>query len=58
MDDIIDVEFEEIEFDAEEMNDIYGDYIELCQALDAIMNDLPPNVQEKIWDLVYKRFEP
>lgn len=58
MDDIIDAEFEEVEIDTDELNDIYNDYIELCQTLDEIMNDLPPSVQEKIWDMVYKRFEP
>jgi len=45
-------------FTKKELLDIMDDYSELTQLLHNEMDNIPKNVQDKIWDKVYKRFEP
>ena len=42
----------------EEFVQINKDYFELVKTLHNLMDDLPENTKTKIWDMVYKRFEP
>lgn len=34
------------------------DFMELCDKLHNLMDDIPENVKNKIWDDVYKWYEP
>lgn len=42
----------------EELRAIKIDYFELCEMIHDRMDELPPKIQDDLWDYVYKRFEP
>ncbi len=41
-----------------ELLEIKDDYLELVKTLHNLMDSLSPDTRNKIWDMVYKRFEP
>jgi len=41
-----------------DLKEVYKDYMELVETLHNEMDNISKNVQTKIWDMVYKRFEP
>lgn len=40
------------------LNEIYENHFELCSKLNELMDNIPDKTRDKIWDLVYKHFEP
>jgi len=42
----------------DDKNDIVQTHVELCETIHNCWDDLPKNVQEKIYDLVYRHYEP
>ena len=41
-----------------EQEEIVNTHEELCETLHNNMDDIPKSVRTKIWDLVYKHYEP
>lgn len=44
--------------DMEELKGIKNTHLDLCQELHNNMDNIPKNVKDKIWDMVYSYFEP
>lgn len=42
----------------DEVGDMLENYIDLAEKLHQCMDDIPKNVQDKIWDMVYRHYEP
>lgn len=42
----------------EELEEYAEDAANLYEKLHELMDDLPPNIRETLWDQVYARFEP
>jgi len=44
--------------DLEQLKEEHNNYYELVQTLHNEMDNIPKSVKDKIWDMVYKRFQP
>ena len=47
-----------ITMNEDDKNDIIQTHTELCETIHKCWDDLPKNVQEKIYDMVYRHYEP
>ena len=42
----------------EDWKEVGENHFELCELLHNSMSELPPIVKDKIWDVLYRHFEP